>query len=392
MDIIVPVFMDKNTDPMAVLREVNEDVLFPDAPDNGHLEPGQVYMDMMGFGMGCCCLQITMQAFSLDEARKIYDQLVPFAPIAMALTAATPIFRGYLVDTDCRWDVIAASVDDRTDEEKARVSKSRYGSVSRYIFNGEKYRPEYNDLELCYNEAAYKKLIDRGLDEQLARHISHIFIRDPIVIYEELLHQDNQTSMDHFENIQSTNWQTLRFKPPPAQSNIGWRVEFRSMEVQPTDFANAAFSIFQILLTRAIFNLDLNLYMPLSLVDVNMDRSHKRDAVINEKFYFRTNILSSGAAEVHELSADEIINGSGALFKGLIPLIKEYLSKIKISSDIYDRLCVYLEFVSKRAKCEIKTPARAIRDFVATHPDYQQDSKISKQINYDLLKSFNDII
>ena len=33
------------------------------------------------------------------------------------------------------------------------------------------------------------------------------------------------------QNIQSTNWQTMRFKPPPANSNIGWRVEFRPMEV-----------------------------------------------------------------------------------------------------------------------------------------------------------------
>lgn len=33
------------------------------------------------------------------------------------------------------------------------------------------------------------------------------------------------------QNIQSTNWQSLRFKPPPPNSNIGWRVEFRPMEV-----------------------------------------------------------------------------------------------------------------------------------------------------------------
>lgn len=29
------------------------------------------------------------------------------------------------------------------------------------------------------------------------------------------------------QNIQSTNWQSLRFKPPPPNSDIGWRVEFR---------------------------------------------------------------------------------------------------------------------------------------------------------------------
>ena len=33
------------------------------------------------------------------------------------------------------------------------------------------------------------------------------------------------------QNIQSTNWQSMRFKPPPPNSPIGWRVEFRPMEV-----------------------------------------------------------------------------------------------------------------------------------------------------------------
>ena len=68
------------------------------------------------------------------------------------------------------------------------------------------------------------------------------------------------------QNIQSTNWQTVRFKPPPVHSTIGWRVEFRSMEVQMTDFENAAFSIFVVLLSRAILAFNLNLYLPISKV------------------------------------------------------------------------------------------------------------------------------
>lgn len=36
----------------------------------------------------------------------------------------------------------------------------------------------------------------------------------------------------HFENLQSTNWNTLRFKNPPTEdSTIGWRVEFRPMDI-----------------------------------------------------------------------------------------------------------------------------------------------------------------
>jgi glutamate--cysteine ligase catalytic subunit len=47
---------------------------------------------------------------------------------------------------------------------------------------------------------------------------------------------------------------------------MGWRVEFRSMEVQMTDFENAAFSIFMVLLSRAILTFGLNFYIPISKV------------------------------------------------------------------------------------------------------------------------------
>ena len=72
--------------------------------------------------------------------------------------------------------------------------------------------------------------------------------------------------MIYIQNIQSTNWQTLRFKPPPVNSSIGWRVEFRSMEVQMTDFENAALAVFVVLLSRAILYFKLNFYIPISKV------------------------------------------------------------------------------------------------------------------------------
>jgi glutamate--cysteine ligase catalytic subunit len=43
--------------------------------------------------------------------------------------------------------------------------------------------------------------------------------------------QDDVKQTDHFENIQSTNWQTVRFKPPPYGAPIGWRVEFRYTDI-----------------------------------------------------------------------------------------------------------------------------------------------------------------
>ena len=41
--------------------------------------------------------------------------------VQLALTAASPVWRGYLSDVDCRWNVIAGSVDDRTAEERGHA-------------------------------------------------------------------------------------------------------------------------------------------------------------------------------------------------------------------------------------------------------------------------------
>ena len=43
-----------------------------------------------------------VQASNVSEARELYDQLAPLCPVTLALTAASPYHRGYLVDIDCR--------------------------------------------------------------------------------------------------------------------------------------------------------------------------------------------------------------------------------------------------------------------------------------------------
>ena len=84
----------------------------------------------------------------------------------------------------------------------------------------------------------------------------------------------------------------MRWKPPPPRNDpnaphIGWRTEFRPMEVQITDMENAAFAVMIVLVTRVILAFDLNLYIPLSKVDENMARAHARDAISSQKFWFR---------------------------------------------------------------------------------------------------------
>lgn len=266
-----------------------------------------IAMDSLAFGMGSCCLQITMQGRDMDESRHLYDQLAVVAPLMLALTAATPAIRGLLADTDVRWDVISGAMDDRTNDEidSGRIPKSRYSSIDCFLSSREQLKPEsYNDLPVPINEEAYKRLVSGGVDHLLAQHIAHLFIRDPIVVYEEKLDQDNMKSTDHFENIQSTNWNTVRFKlPPPGSKGIGWRTEFRPMEVGLTDFENAAFSVFMVILSRVILAFNLDFYVPMSKVDANMRIAHRRDAVRSQRFYFRKNVFppcSDGSRFLYE--------------------------------------------------------------------------------------------
>jgi glutamate--cysteine ligase catalytic subunit len=63
------------------------------------------------------------------------------------------------------------------------------------------FKQKYNDIDLVYDEKIYEKLRSNGIDDQLAKHVSHLFIRDPLVIFRELLDQDDNVSSDHFEVI-----------------------------------------------------------------------------------------------------------------------------------------------------------------------------------------------
>ncbi|CAJ0930648.1 unnamed protein product [Ranitomeya imitator] len=210
----VPIFKDQNTPSPFIERFAND-------PGDGATAalPDHVYMDAMGFGMGNCCLQVTFQACSILEARYLYDQLATICPIveeaAVPGEPETP-----RQEQTAGGGVISASVDDRTKEErgleplkndKYRISKSRYDSIDSYLSTcGEK----YNDIDLTIDKEIYGQLTREGIDHLLAQHIAHLFIRDPLTLFEEKIHLDDANESDHFENIQSTNWQTMRFKPP----------------------------------------------------------------------------------------------------------------------------------------------------------------------------------
>ncbi|PFH38557.1 glutamate-cysteine ligase, catalytic subunit domain-containing protein [Besnoitia besnoiti] len=402
VEILIPLFHDKLT---SVNEDDQEGASLPQTVDgrdhavvvsvdqerrrqrvmNGEaLHDGQwIYMDHMVFGMGMHCTQVTFGCPSMSDARYLYDQLGVLAPLWLSLTAATPFLRGLVAATDTRWATIAGSVDCRTPEELRTIPKSRYGSFSLYISDQPPLRDNvefYNDVPAPVDSRAYEALIAGGVDPLLARHVAFLFVRDPMVIFRDKLLQsdghkgaeeeiarileaegqadwkldtydDNCITTENFENLQSTNWNSVRFKPPPAFKRLTgqtvasqmetssskeeediearaeldekravgrqtarvegdldedrarrpecrcggssvecWRVEFRTPEIQLCDFENAACVALITVLVQVLLEERLDLYIPMSLNDANVKRSAQVNSILTQKFWFRKDI------------------------------------------------------------------------------------------------------
>lgn len=218
------------------------------------------------------------------------------------------------------------------------------------------------------------------------------------------------------------------------------------MELQLTDFENAAFTAFVVLLTRVIIAFDLNLYIPMSRVDANMQRAHSRNASAKGKFFFRRHMapleegdhgfglqyssmfaravsdedsaqlkkeaidktntengVSSRRREApcapgsleensyEEMTMAEIMCGKGDYFPGLISLVNVYLDHIHCDKVTRQRLTLYLDFISRRSRGELLTPATWMRRYVRNHPSYMGDSVVTDEIAYDLMIECRDI-
>ena len=176
----------------------------------------------------------------------------------------------------------------------------------------------------------------------------------------------------------------------------GWRVEFRPLEIQLTDFENAAFSLLTVLTTRCMLAMGYNFYLPISLVEENMRRSQLQNAVIEQKFWVRNESfhrplvntipppasltsavrtvdgdkksscttygdVESGRSLVPamseitpvEMSLHEFFAGNQTTgFLGLIPAIYGYLTALGCDSSTIDKLRPYLTLLQKRASGE----------------------------------------
>lgn len=288
----------------------------------GEKNPGQIELDAFSFGMGLSSLQVTFGVANLTQARWLYDQFHIFTPLFLALSGSMPFYKGKLLDSDTRWEFLCQAVDDRNERERlpGGIARSRYGPIGLYLSDDKRNLGIYNDCKRTLNKWARKYLKAQAkshgvhLDTKLLDHFAFLFVRDNLCIFSAVVEKDpniNDTKL--FEAIQSSNWNDVRFKPPPSlDSKIGWRVEFRSIDVQATPEQTFLFTHAVQILSRILIKMHdkLNFYIPITKVDENFRRASLRGAATEQKFFFRTNIFSPGPPTISELTLKEIFEGT----------------------------------------------------------------------------------
>jgi len=375
--------------------------------------PGHIHMDETLFGTGNTSIQVTFGTRNIDDARYLTDQMSVFSSIMLPLSAACAIFKGKLADTDVRWNLLGDSVDCRTLDERDPshpdyIPKPRWTTINRYISTRPQCKEEYNDVEFPLSQEMMQfareqaQELEVEIDETLLKHLGFLFLQDPLIIFSDKIYVDDAKNTNHFENIQSTNWNNVRFKPPPNfESEIGWRVELRTIEAQLTAEECTAFAMFSYFIAEMIIKKELNFYIPISKVDENIQRAHKRDAILTEKFWFRKNLGKESPDEWEEMTVDEILNGKEGGFIGLfshvykfiheqfgVDIQKEWKRKQQNSEIQVDKVVdnmQFFEILHKRAKGELPTISSWMRNFVLKHPKYQQDSIVLPEIASDLI-------
>jgi glutamate--cysteine ligase catalytic subunit len=254
-----------------------------------------------------------------------------------------------------------------------------YDSISYYIAKGsEKYN---NAPNFEPNKEINDILNELNIDPLMKQHLNWIFIRDPLVIFEDGLPINpvaiEQTIegkiLDKYENIHSTNWNTVRLKIPVPEV-CGWRVELRPLEVQKDDFSNAALLIFSNIIVRALLKYMPEFYIPISKLDQNMEICQRKDALLTEEIYFNL-----GDGEIKKYKIQDI-------GKFLLDICRRYIGQdMKTTSNQKQELEKYLEFIEGRINGIIPTDARMIRNFIEKHPKYKNNSFVESDVCHDLV-------
>lgn len=280
------------------------------------------------------------------------------------------------------------AMDDRTEEERDKNSpkyiyKSRYSPVYSYISSHEYIQDFHNDYpKMPIDKKIHQTLLDNDFSERLATHFSNVLIRDPLVIFDEKVNLQ-PGDISHFENFNSTNWNSLRFKPPRSQDNDNcFKIEVRPCELQLTPFENAAMMTFCIIYSQMILKKDVNFVIPITKVDRNFEKAHIANAYENQLFSFRVdglrnyskesklydnNYLSHGnslqkdisdevldAENIKEMKLEQIFLGSEEhQYEGLLNVMYDYVEESILKPEVKEVTKMHLNFIENRVKGEI---------------------------------------
>jgi len=348
-------------------------------------------MDSQAFGACQCCTQATFLTRNLDDARNLTDQFLVLAPLLLALTAATPFLRGLVADTDTRWQTFQQCWDDRREDELESIRNSRVSPSDMFIgssfISDQAAEQAANDIHVPIHNPSMESLQAAGVDHVLSRHVAHLLARDAIAVVQNRLGVDDSVEADHWEQLQGTNWNNVRFKPPPQSSSstgheIGWRVEFRSPEVQLTDFENAGVVAVIRMLAEIISDEKWDLVIPVSLCEENDVRSASRRAACGAKFWFRTSVV--GKCEVTEQSLTEILGGDQGIFTRCRAWLDRRCEQLSCSSSARSKLESYMKLFESRAAGTLPTPATFLRRRLQEHPAYNNDGVLPMSFVHDL--------
>ncbi len=160
--IYVPVFIDENT-PQPFVEDLGV--------EEKKAKPNEIYMDHDGFGFGCTCLQVTFQLGCMEEAAYVYDQLSALSPLLLAMSASSPIWRGFLAGVDTRWSCLSQSSEDRRPEEMGRVGKRRVDVTECYV--GKAGREMFNDEAMPRDESVFNRLVEEVRNDEFERFYSY---------------------------------------------------------------------------------------------------------------------------------------------------------------------------------------------------------------------------
>jgi glutamate--cysteine ligase catalytic subunit len=360
-------------------------------------------------GFGGCGLQVTFSANDLEHACRLHDQLIPLGPLMLALSAATPMYKGRLVATDTRWETMCMAGDDRKSSEKPRVWP-RLGCTPMYLEDSAS-AAQFNDRTFDSSDELEPDLEGHGLPAALATYFAHIFNRDPLIDAPNTSGGDGSPSSTLEARIElmnlhmSTWWPHVRLKLPvlsDGDTGLPWRVEFRPMEAQPSDMENAALVVAMRILQQTIQHFDLDLKIPISAIEENMDRANGRGAATDQMFRFAARIgsLTNEPLLAYDgwASLDTIFNGSGdsvgQTWLGLLPLANDFLVQrgvSKLSDTEQEKIFGALKMLSARASGKLKTPAKWMRTFVKENSDCElPNGEISSRLYYAMVLAFSE--